>query len=58
VGWVSGCATIWSSLFAVGNFLYGRTNYALMCLAVFAVAGFVLLRVVTRLWQAKPVPEA
>jgi amino acid permease len=58
VGWVSGCATIWSSLFLVGNMLYGRTNYALVCLAVFAVSGFVLLRVVTRLWQAKPVQDA
>jgi hypothetical protein len=58
VGWVSGCATIWSSLFAVGNFLYGRTAYTLVCLGVFVVAGFVLLRVVTRLWQAQPVPEA
>jgi hypothetical protein len=50
VGWVAGCATIWSSLFTVGNFLYGRTGAALVCLAVFAVAGFVLLRVVGRLW--------
>ena len=44
---------IWSALFTVGNFLYGRTGYALTCLAVFAIACFVLLRVVTRLWQAK-----
>jgi Na+/proline symporter len=51
LGWVAGCAAIWSSLFAVGNLLYGRTGYALACLAVFAVSGFVLLRVVTRLWQ-------
>ena len=26
LGWVSGCAVIWSSLFAIGNFLYGRTD--------------------------------
>jgi hypothetical protein len=58
VGWVSGCATIWSSLFAVGNFLYGRTAYTLVCLAVFAVAGSVLMRVVNRLWRAEPVPES
>jgi Na+/proline symporter len=57
VGWVSGCATIWSSLFAVGNFLYGRTAYTLVCLGVFLAAGFVLLRVVARLWQAPPVHE-
>jgi Na+/proline symporter len=52
LGWVAGCATIWSSLFAVGNFLYGRAGYALACLAVFAIAGFVLIRVVGRLWRA------
>jgi len=57
VGWVSGCATIWSSLFLVGNLLYGRTGYALACLAVFVVAGTVLLRVVARLWRAEPVAE-
>ncbi len=58
LGWFTGCTTIWSALFAVGNLLYGRTSYALMCLAVFAVAGFVLIRVVTRLWQAPAAQEA
>jgi Na+/proline symporter len=52
LGWVTGCATIWSSLFAVGNYLYGRTGYALACTAVFVVAGLVLIRVVNHLWQA------
>jgi hypothetical protein len=52
VGWISGCSTIWSSLFMVGNILYGRTAYALVCAAVFAVSGYVLIRVVNRLWQA------
>jgi hypothetical protein len=50
-GWVAGCATIFSSLFAVGNLLYGRTGYALACLAVFAAAGYALVRVIHRLWQ-------
>jgi SSS family solute:Na+ symporter len=52
LGWVAGCTMIWSSLFAVGNFLYGRTPYALALLAVFAVSGLVLLRVVNRLWTS------
>jgi SSS family solute:Na+ symporter len=52
LGWVAGCTMIWSSLFSVGNFLYGRTPYALALLAVFAVSGFVLLRVVNRLWTS------
>jgi Na+/proline symporter len=51
LGWVSGCMVIWSALFAVGNFLYGRLNYAVMLLAVFLLSGFVLLRVVNRVWD-------
>jgi hypothetical protein len=52
LGWVAGCTMIWSSLFTVGNFLYGRTSYALGLLVVFAVSGFVLLRIVTKLWSS------
>jgi Na+/proline symporter len=51
LGWVAGCATIWSALFTVGNFLYGRTNYAVMLLAVFVVSGSALLYVMNRLWS-------
>ena len=50
LGWVSGCTAIWSALFTVGNFLYGRTGYALGLLAVFVVSGLALLYVVNRLW--------
>ena len=50
IGWVSGSATIWSALFTVGNFLYGRTTYAFVLLGVFIVSGSVLLRVINRLW--------
>jgi solute:Na+ symporter, SSS family len=52
LGWVAGCAAIWSSLFTIGNVLYGHTGYALVCLAVFVVSGFVLLRIVGRLWES------
>ena len=51
LGWVAGCTAIWSALFTVGNFLYGRTSEALFLLGVFAISGFVLLRVVQRLWD-------
>ncbi len=54
VGWTAGCSTVWSSLFAIGNFLYGRNGYGAICTAVFAVSGFILLKVVKRLWQAPP----
>ena len=50
VGWVSGSLTIWSALFMVGNFLYGRTTYALVLLGIFIASGLVLLRVINRLW--------
>jgi len=53
VGWVSGSLTIWSALFAVGNFLYGRLTYAFILLGVFIVSGSVLLRVINRLWVKK-----
>jgi solute:Na+ symporter, SSS family len=53
VGWAAGCAVIWSALFTVGNFLYGRYNYALALGAVFVVSGIILLKVVNKLWTAK-----
>ncbi len=51
LGWVSGSMVIWSSLFCVGNFLYGRTGYALGMLAVFVVCSAVLLYVIRQLWS-------
>jgi Na+/proline symporter len=51
LGWVSGCLTIWSSLFAIGNFLYSRTQTALTLSGVFVVSGLVLLYVINHLWD-------
>jgi Na+/proline symporter len=50
LGWISGCSVIWSSLFIVGNFLYGRIDYALMLLGVFILSGCLLLYVINKLW--------
>jgi solute:Na+ symporter, SSS family len=50
LGWVVGCMAIWSSLFAVGNYLYGRWGYAIGLTVVFLVTGTVLVRIVNRLW--------
>ena len=58
VGWVAGCTVIWSSLFAIGNFLYGRTALALTLTAVFALSGSVLLYVINTLWDRPAVPRA
>ena len=51
VGWVSGCALIWSSLFTVGSFLYGQTTQGLILLAAFIASGLVLLLVINKLWS-------
>jgi uncharacterized sodium:solute symporter family permease YidK len=51
LGWVTGCIVIWSALFTVGNFLYHRYEYAFALLAVFVVAGLILIRVINRLWR-------
>jgi Na+/proline symporter len=58
LGWISGCVVIWSSLFAIGNFLYGRTAPALALTGVFVVSGFTLLYVVRRVWDKAPVDGA
>ena len=51
LGWLAGCTAIWSSLFSVGNFLYGRMSYAYLLLAVFLASGGALLYVFNRLWR-------
>ncbi|MHC1765739.1 MAG: sodium:solute symporter family protein [Verrucomicrobiia bacterium] len=51
LGWTTGCAVIWSSLFMVGTFLYGRYTQAWMLFAVFLVTGVILLRVINKLWS-------
>ena len=53
LGWISGCVVIWSSLFAIGNFLYGRMQPALILSAVFVVSGLVLIYIVNTLWSGK-----
>ena len=54
LGWIAGCLTIWSSLFATGEFLYGRTGAAAALTALFAVSGAVLIYVVNTLWNTRP----
>jgi len=51
IGWIAGCVVIWSSLFCIGNFLYGRMTQALVLLGVFIMSGGLLLYVVNHLWD-------
>jgi hypothetical protein len=55
MGWISGCVVIWSSLFALGSWLYlpgdpTRLTDALVLTAICIVSGFVLLQVTRKLW--------
>ena len=56
LGWISGCAVIWSSLFAIGNFLYSagdpsRLQNAWILTGILVVSGFTLLQVTRKLWS-------
>jgi hypothetical protein len=50
VGWISGCTLVWSALFTIGNFLYGRTGAGTLLLAVSVVSGLTVIWVVRKLW--------
>jgi len=54
LGLTTGCALVWSSLFTVGSFLYGRPLQGGLLLAVAIVSGGVLVRVINTLWTATP----
>lgn len=51
LGWSAGSVAIWSALFTVGNFLYGRMAMAFLLLGIFIVSGLILVRVINRLWK-------
>ena len=53
VGWATGCAMIWSSLFAIGNYLYGRMGYAAVLGGIAVLSGFALICVIHRLWAGR-----
>jgi hypothetical protein len=53
LGWVAGCLTIWSALFATGEFLYGRTAQAIALTVVFVISGATLMYVMNRLWDSQ-----
>ena len=53
LGWVVGCTSIWSALFMVGSFLYGRYLQAWLLAAVFALSTGILISIVRRLWTTE-----
>ena len=53
LGWISGVAVIWSSLFAIGNYLYGRIALGATLTVIFIASGLTLLYVINHLWDRK-----
>jgi Na+/proline symporter len=51
VGWMAGSIMIWSSLFMIGNYLYGRMGYAAVLGGFFVVSGLAVIYVINRLWE-------
>jgi Na+/proline symporter len=52
LGWAAGSMMIWSSLFSVGNYLYGRYMAAALLFAVFVVTGATVVYTMRALWPA------
>ena len=50
LGWTLGCLFVYSALFGVGSFLYGRTGPAALWLVVFVMSGLGLWRLLPKLW--------
>ena len=53
LGWVLGCAFVYSGLFGVGSLLYGRMPQFAMWLTVFLLSGAGLARVLQGFWTAE-----
>jgi SSS family solute:Na+ symporter len=51
-GWTLGCAAIWSALFALGNFFYGRHLTAAVLGSLFLITATALAHIVRILWRA------
>ncbi|MFN0182162.1 MAG: sodium:solute symporter family protein [Gemmatimonadales bacterium] len=52
LGWALGCLFVYSALFGLGSFLYGRTGPATLWLVMFTLSGIGLWRLLPRLWAA------
>ena len=53
VGWVAGCALVWSALFTIGSYLYGRIGTATVLLVITMVSGLTVVWVVRTLWAGE-----
>ena len=56
LGWVLGCAMVYSALFGVGSLLYGARTQGFVLLAICVVSAVGLARLIPRLWP-HPAPD-
>ena len=50
LGWALGCVAVWTALFSVGSFLFGRMTQGIALLAVFVVSTVLLVKLVKGIW--------
>jgi Na+/proline symporter/dTDP-glucose pyrophosphorylase len=58
LGWTAGITFIYAALFGTGSIIYGKTLQASVWGVAFLVSGFVLMRVVSRIWSADELVDA
>ncbi len=56
LGWVLGCAMVYSALFGVGSLLYGAMTQGFTLVAICVVSAVGLVRLIPRLWP-HPAPD-
>ena len=53
LGWAGGVLFVYSALFGTGSFLYGRNSIALFWFALFLASGFLLIRILPKVWGSR-----
>src|SRR6185437_14951173 len=48
LGWTAGVTFVYAGLFGTGNFIYGHTANAIVCVALFVASGVALIRLIPR----------
>jgi Na+/proline symporter/dTDP-glucose pyrophosphorylase len=54
LGWTAGVTFVYAGLFGTGSLIYGRDTHSIVWAVLFVISGFVLLRVVRRIWATEP----
>jgi solute:Na+ symporter, SSS family len=52
VGWVCGCLFVYAALFSTGSLIYGKTTQAMVWLALLAISGAGLARILPKIWRS------